>query len=293
MVEIAGALVATVENFASAVVEGSSTQPVLVDFWAPWCGPCKALTPVLERVATDYAGRFVLAKVNVDEEQEVAGAFGIRSIPTLVLFHQGQVVEQVTGVQPEAAVRAMLDRYVAPAAAEPGATADPILEAHELLRAGDPDGATAVIEQALVERPDDPKLLATLAGLQLSVRDAEAARATLARIAERNPAHPALGTLRARLGFVEAAAASPDAASARAAIESNPADSGARHALAAHHALAGDFATALDQWLELMRRDRGFGDDVARRSMLAVFDLLGNEDELVAAYRRRMASLLH
>jgi putative thioredoxin len=293
MAETAGTLVATLENFASAVVEASGHQPVLVDFWAPWCGPCLALMPVLDKVALDYAGRFVLAKVNVDEQQDIAGHFGVRSIPTLLLFHRGQVAEQVTGIQPEAAIRAMLDRYVAPLAAGSGDSDDPILQAHAHVRAGDHAAAAGIIENALVDRPDDPQLLATLAGLQLSGRNAEAARATLTRIGARDPQYPALVTLRARLGFVEAAAESADVASARASVEANPADSGARHALAAHHALAGDFGTALAEWLELMRRDRGFGHDAARRSMLAVFELLGNTDELVAAYRRRMASLLH
>ncbi|MDQ1311436.1 MAG: putative thioredoxin, partial [Pseudomonadota bacterium] len=110
-------ITATEANFAQVVIEASAGQPVLVDFWAPWCGPCRTLMPMLERIADDYAGRFTLAKVNTDEEQRIAGHFGIRSIPTVMLFHGGQVVEQFVGVQPEQAIRALLDKYLAPAEA--------------------------------------------------------------------------------------------------------------------------------------------------------------------------------
>jgi len=255
-------IVATLENFVPAVVEASATQPVLVDFWAPWCGPCQTLMPMLDRIADDYAGRFVLAKVNTDEQQQVAAHFGIRSIPTVMLFHKGQAVEQFVGVQPEQGIRALLDKYVGPA-----------------------DAAAAPT--------DEPAGLLELADAQLAARDTAAASVTLDRMAEQNPEDPRLRALRARLAFTEAAVARPDFAALRASLERDPSDSAARHALAAHHALAGDYATALAEWLELMRRDRKFGDDQARRSLLMAFDVLGDADELVVSYRRKMASLLH
>ena len=252
--------VATTENFSATVVDGSSARPVLVDFWAPWCGPCRTLMPLLDRIADDYGGRFALAKLNTDEEQQVAAHFGIRSIPTVMLFHQGKVVEQFVGVQPESSIRALLDRYVGA-----GASDD----------------------------PDSPASLVARAEAALAARDAAAAGATTEQLAARDPENKALPSLRARTAFVEAATAQPDVASLRAALERNPADGGARHALAAHHALAGDYATALAEWLELMRRDRKFGDDLARRSLLGAFDVLGEGHDLTAASRRRMASLLH
>jgi len=260
MADVPYKIVATDENFAQAVLEASSQQPVLVDFWAPWCGPCRTLMPMLDRIADDYGGRFTLAKLNTDEEQRVAGHFGIRSIPTVMLFHHGQVVEQFVGVQPESAIRALLDKHLGGDAA------------------AEPDGTAALLEEAA-------------AGLER--RDAAAAAAAIGRLEASVPDHPALKLLRAQLAFVEAANAQPDVPALRARLDANPADAEARHALAAHHALAGDFATALSEWLELMRRDRRYGDDLARRSLLMAFEALGEGHELVLATRRRMASLLH
>jgi putative thioredoxin len=260
MADVPYKIVATDENFAQAVVEASSQQPVLVDFWAPWCGPCRTLMPMLDRIADDYGGRFTLAKLNTDEEQRIAGHFGIRSIPTVMLFHRGQVVEQFVGVQPESAIRALLDKHLGGEAV------------------AEPDGTTALLDAAA-------------AGLER--RDATAAAEAIGRLEASVPDHPALKLLRAQLAFVEAANAQPDVPALRARLEANPADAAARHALAAHHALAGDFATALSEWLELMRRDRRYGDDLARRSLLMAFEALGEGHELVLATRRRMASLLH
>jgi putative thioredoxin len=256
---------ATAENFMTDVVEASNEQPVLVDFWAPWCGPCRTLMPLLDRIADDYEGRFVLAKVNTEEQPQLASHFQVRSIPTVLLIHQGEVVEQFVGLQPEAAIKALLDRYVGP--------------------------ATDVIEPLAVapvaDRPED------LATRLLDQRNAEAAAAAIEALAASQADHPQLEALRARLAFVEVANAQPDVMGLRAALAANPSDAGARHALAAHHALAGDYGTALAEWLELMRRDRAFGDDAGRRSLRQAFEVLGEEDPLVAHYRRRMASLLH
>lgn len=260
---------ATVENFMTAVVEASNTTPVLVDFWAPWCAPCRTLMPLLDRIADDYAGRFILAKVNTEEQARLAAHFQIRSIPTVMLVHRGEVVEQFTGLQPEAAIKALLDRHLAPA----GTTAEP---------------ATAV--EAAATTPARPEQIAAQC---LDRRDPEAAAAAIDDLAATQPDHPALQALRARLAFVQVANAHPDVVALRSALEQNPGDPAARHALAAHHAVAGDYGTALAEWLDLMRSNRSFGEDAGRRSLLQVFDVLGEQDELVAQYRRRMASLLH
>jgi putative thioredoxin len=181
-----------------------------------------------------------------------------------MLIHQGQVVDQFVGAQPESAIKAMLDRHLAPATDEP-----------------------QIAGRGQDERPEDAALRL------LEQRDAAGAATAIEALAATNAEHPALRALRARLAFVATANASPDAAGLRATLESDPASSAARHALAAHHAAAGDFATALAEWLELMRRDRKFADEAGRRSLLQVFDVLGDQDPLVVQYRRRMASLLH
>jgi putative thioredoxin len=280
-------IVATRENFMSAVIGDSSRVPVLVDFWAPWCGPCRTLMPMLDRIATDYAGRFVLAKVNTDEQQELAGHFGVQSIPTVMLFKDGRPVDQFVGVQPELAIRQMLDRHLG------AATAGPVEQARELLGRGDRTGATLLLEQALSQQPDAPEVLVPLAELQLAQGQFAAARQMVEHLAEVAPDHAALGALEAHLEFAEVVSSHPDAGALRKALERDPSDSESRHALGAHHAVAGDYATALAEWLELMRRDRKFGDDAGRRSLLRVFDVLGPDHELVGAYRRKMASLLH
>jgi putative thioredoxin len=262
MAEAAYKIVATVENFMPDVVEASAGKPVLVDFWAPWCGPCQSVMPMLERLADEYAGRFVLAKVNTDEQQQIAQHFGIRSIPTLMLVHNREVAEQLVGAHPEQAVRALLDKYL---------------------------GAAPAVDdlEPAPKRPDQ------VAAQRLQARDVPGATDAITALAAAEPEHPQLPSLRAQLAFLEAAAARPDVPALRAALEQNAADSESRYALAAHHALAGDYGTALAEWLELMRRDRKFGDDLARRSLLMAFDVLGPGDELAAGYRRRMAALLH
>jgi putative thioredoxin len=265
MPEAAQKIVATVANFMTDVVEASNTKPVLVDFWAPWCGPCRTLMPLLDRIADDYEGRFILAKVNTEEQPQLASHFQIRSIPTVLLIHQGEVVDQFVGLQPEPAIKALLDRYVSPA----GAVAEPSAAA------------------SASDRPED------LAARLLDLREEEGAAAAIEALASTQADHPQLGALRARLAFVATANAQPGAMALRAALEANPSDAAARHALAAHHALAGDYATALAEWLELMRRDRKFGDDAGRLALLQAFEVLGEQDPLVVQYRRRMASLLH
>jgi len=265
MPEVAQKIVATVANFMTDVVEASNTKPVLVDFWAPWCGPCRTLMPLLDRIADDYEGRFILAKVNTEEQPQLASHFQIRSIPTVLLIHQGEVVDQFVGLQPEPAIKALLDRYVSPA----GEVVEPIVSA------------------PASDRPED------LASRLLDQRETEGAAAAIEALATTQADHPQLAALRARLAFVQAANARPDATSLRTALATNPTDHAARLALAAHYAVAGDFATAMAEWLEVMRRDRAFGEDAGRRSLVQAFEVLGEQDPVVTQYRRRVASLLH
>ena len=261
---------ATVENFMTAVVEASNTTPVLVDFWAPWCAPCRTLMPLLDRIADDYAGRFILAKVNTEEQARLASHFQIRSIPTVMLVHRGEVVEQFTGLQPEAAIKALLDRHVPPA----GTAAErPRLRSRLSLRCPrDPSTSPRSVSTAAMPRQRPPPSTTWL----------PPSRST-----------PPCRRCGHDWRSCRWPTPIPMSVALRSVLEQNPADPAARHALAAHHAAAGDYGTALAEWLDLMRRNRSFGEDAGRRSLLQVFDVLGEQDALVAQYRRRMASLLH
>jgi putative thioredoxin len=291
MADMTYKIAATAENFMTAVVEASNDRPVLVDFWAPWCGPCQALMPMLEQVADDYAGRFLLAKVNTDEEEQLATHFQVRSIPMLMLVHKGEIAEQLIGAQPEVAIRALLDKYLgdAPAVLE-SAAGHTVAETASAEPGGPIDAPPQSPPGAAVHVSDQPADRALHA---LERRDATGAAAAIDALAASSAEHPLLKSLRARLAFLELANAHPDTNSLRARLEAAPGDVAARHALAAHYALIGDYGTALAEWLEVMRRDRKFDDDAGRRALVQAFDVLGEQDPLVVQYRRRMASLLH
>jgi putative thioredoxin len=278
--------VATSANFLADVIEASSTAPVLVDFWAPWCAPCRQLMPVLDHLVDEYAGRFRLAKVNTDEEQALAGQLGVRSLPTVVLFKDGAPVDHFVGVVPEGEIRALLDRHL------PAAAASPLEQVRELKARGDYTGARLLVDQALGRTPDDLELNAELGQLQALAGDVEAARATLTQLEAVEPQHAATRRLAAAIAFRDAITAHPDVDALRARVAADPSDLAARHALAAHDLLAGRGDAALGAWLEMMRSDPGYSDGLARRSLVQAFELLGTTNPLVENARREMSRLL-
>jgi putative thioredoxin len=284
------ALVATAENFVPDVLEASKTLPVLVDFWADWCGPCKQLMPVLDRLAEEYAGRFTLAKVNTDEQQELAGQIGIRSLPTVALFKNGQVVDHFVGVVPEAQIRELLDRHVpAQAAAQP---LSPLDTARALKRAGDFLGAAQRIEQEIAKEPDNVELRSELGELQVLSGNLDAGKEILKSLQAREPASSFVKRLAAVIEFSDVIAANPDIEKLKQRLATDSADAGARHALAVHRLLAGDYDAALEDWLQLMRTHRTFGDDLPRKSLVQAFEIIGSADPRVADARRSMARML-
>jgi putative thioredoxin len=275
----------TRENYAQ-VMEASFEVPVLIDFWASWCQPCQVLMPVLAKLAEEYQGRFLLGKMNTEEEQEIAAQFGIRSIPNVKLFRNGQPVDEFMGALPERAVREFLDRHVA------RESDSAVQEAREKLAAGDNDAAIALLNQARDTDPDNPRVTLALAEAQAAADDVTAAEATLHGLPVEQRDKPEVAALRSHLFFEGQVAGAPTSSELEAKLAADPGDLEALHQLALRKVVERDYETAMELLLQLMQKDRGFGDDAGRQGLLKVFELLG-DDPRVSRYRSRMASLLY
>ena len=275
------------QNYAAVVVEGSRSVPVLVDFWAPWCQPCKALTPILVRLAEAYQGKFILTKINTEEEQALAAQFGIRSIPTVKLLVNGEPVDEFMGALPETEIQAFLDRYL------PRESDKLVLQANALVQAGQVDDALSLIEQARANDPGNPRVQLAFARLQAVLGDLDAAEQALAALPLQEQDNPEVAGIRARLVFDRAIKDAEDEATLDKRLQQSPADSEALYQLAAHRVMAGDYESALERLLQLLQKDREYGEDAARKGMLAVFEILGGTGDLVARYRNRMFNALH
>lgn len=269
-------------DFQQAVLEESRHRPVLVDFWAPWCEPCKALKPVLEKLAAEYGGKFLLAKINSDDNQELATRYGVRGIPSVKAFIDGEPVDEFSGALPESEVRAFLDRLV------PGPADELRVEAAELRLAGDVSAALQKLADASKIDPSHVGVRLDAAEIMLDLNEADEARRLIAGVAD--DADPRVPQLKARLQFMEAAGEDEAVLAARVAANEN--DLEARLKLANLLVAAGQYEAGMDQLLEIVRRDRGFGDDIGRKTLLSVFDLLGG-GELSSRYRRMLASVLY
>ena len=269
-------------DFQQAVLEESRHRPVLVDFWAPWCEPCKALKPVLEKLAAEYGGKFLLAKINSDDNQELAARYGVRGIPSVKAFIDGEPVDEFSGALPESEVRAFLDRLV------PGPADELRVEAAELRLAGDVSAALQKLADASKIDPSHAGVRLDAAEIMLDLNEADEARRLIAGVAD--DADPRVPQLKARLQFMGVAGEDEAALAARVAANEN--DLEARLKLANLLVAAGKYEAGMDQLLEIVRRDRGFGDDIGRKTLLSVFDLLGG-GELSSRYRRMLASALY
>ena len=273
-------------NYQQIVIQGSHQVPILVDFWASWCQPCQILMPVLAKLADEYQGRFILAKINTEEQQAIAAQFGIRSIPTVKLFKAGQPVDEFAGALPESDIRAFLERHL------PRASDGSVAAAQDRLLAGDAAGALEMLQTAQAEDPSNPRILITMAQAQAAGGDIDAAEQTLDGLPADEQQKPEVTRLRGQMYFDRIAVASDDMTSLRTRVAAETNDSEARYQLAAHQVMDGDNEGAMDNLLKVMQTDREFGDDAARLALLKLFDMLG-DDPVVSRYRARMFNFLH
>ncbi|MEN8180555.1 MAG: thioredoxin [Pseudomonadota bacterium] len=277
----------TTENFPQVVLDGSHQYPVLVDFWADWCAPCKSLMPMLAKLADEYQGKFILAKVNTEEQRELAGQFGIRSLPTVKLFQDGQPVDEFMGALPEADVRAFLDKYIS-------RESDLLLaQADQLLLQGNAQKAGELINQANLMDPENPRVKLSYARYKATLGELADAERLLQELPLEEREKPEVVSMLARIKFDRATNEAPAVEELESILAQDPANSEALYQLASHHIMQTEYEAALELLLSLMQRDRKYGDDAGRKGMLQIFDMLGGEGELVKRYRNRMFNALH
>ena len=275
-------------NFETEVLQASLQTPVLVDFWATWCGPCKTLGPILEKLAGEYAGAFRLAKIDCDKEQQLAGMFGVRSIPTVVLIAGGQIVDAFSGALPESQVREFLKRH----RIEPASRIEtPAQDVDETAPAETPKAAVARIEKTLAAAPDDAGLKLDLALAKARAGDTANAQATLDALPVDLAEDDRAKALAAILAMQQSLAAIPPSADLLARVERDPRDFAALDGLGVRKLLGGDAADAMQHWLAILAADRAWNEGLARKRLLDAFRIVPDET-LVSATRRKMSSLL-
>lgn len=277
----------TVEDFQGEVLEVSRQRPVVADFWAAWCGPCQSLMPVLERLAEEYGGAFRLARVNTDEQQQLAADWGVRGLPTVKVFRHGEVVEEFTGAQPESAIRPLIDNHL------PRPSDATVEQAEAEREAGRPEEALALIRPAAEAEPDNSRLQLLVIELLADTGRTDEAQTRLDGLPVNLASDPRVEQLRARVTLARIAGEGPEDEAIERRLAADGDDLEARYRRGARAALAGDHETALTDFLHILQRDRGFADDGGRKGLLAVFELLGNSGDLVNRYRGRMFAALH
>ena len=296
----------TIENFETEVIAASMSTPVLVDFWAPWCGPCKTLGPILEKLEVTYEGRFKLVKIDSDQEQQLAGAFGIRSIPTCILLINGQPVDGFQGALPEGQVRAFLDKHVP--SAEEALAEEEEEQAQEALADGDTDTALEKLQHAVATDPANDDARFDYVKLLLQLGRDDDAKVAFAPVIAKAPTVRRFDALQRWMNAIDFAATSPDKTSALAGfdaqIAANKRDFDARFARAQLLMDAQRWTDAMDELLDILMRDKAWNSDLARKTYIAILELIEPpkvkvadgqippDDPVVSSYRRRLSSVV-
>jgi len=277
----------TAETFQQQVIENSFKQPVLADFWAEWCNPCQMLVPVLTKLAEEYRGAFVLAKINTDEQQELAAQAGVRSLPTVKLFVDGQVVNEFMGALPESEVRRFLEPYLK------GPADEVIALAEQAFAEGREQEGLDLLNQALADNPDNGKLKIGIARVAAGRGDYDGAQALLDSLSAEDKESDAARELLAQLKVARQLEDIGDPDELQRRIEQNPDDLEAMLKLSHYLTAQAQYEPAMELLLKIMQKDRQFEDDAGRQGLLNLFEILGNEHPLTKTYRRRMFTLLH
>src|ERR671917_1304375 len=268
----------TTATFRQDVIAESMTQPVLVDFWAPWCGPCKQLTPVIEKAVKAAGGKVRLVKMNIDEHPQIPGQLGIQSIPAVIAFQRGQPVDGFMGALPESQVKGFIERLVGPVGA--GAAEELIAEAEAAAAAGDATGAAELYATVLAQEPDHAGAIGALAKLHLDLGDLDGAKRFLAMAPAGKENDPAIAGARAAIELAEHAASLGDVGQLQQRVAANPLDHQARFDLAVALNARGKREEAVDQLIEIVRRERGWNEEAARKQLVQFFEAWGPMDEM-------------
>ncbi|GMG82897.1 thioredoxin [Paralimibaculum aggregatum] len=280
----------TDQSFVADVIEGSREIPVIVDFWAPWCGPCKTLGPMLEDAVRATKGKVRMVKVNVDENQMVAGQLRVQSIPAVYAFFQGQPVDGFMGAVPASEIKQFVQRLVDMAGG--GGLEDALDAADGMLEAGQIEDAAQTYAAIAAEEPETPRAHAGMARAALARGDLEGARLILAKVPAKIAEDGAVAAARAAVELAEQTAGAGEADELKARLAGNPDDHEARYDLALALVAANDHAGAVDELLELFRRDREWNDGAAKTQLMKLFDTLGPKDPLAKSGRRRLSSMI-
>ncbi|MBU2704667.1 tetratricopeptide repeat protein [Zooshikella marina] len=274
----------TVDNFQQEVVEKSQTVPVLLDFWADWCQPCKSQLPILEKLATAYGGKFIVAKVNADEQPMLAQHLAVRSLPTLKIIFQGQIAQEFSGLTSEADLKVVLDELTLSPADRIQKQVDALIEEGQF------NQALLFVQQMLQSEPDNQALKVQLAKLLLQTGKIEDAKQVMASIPDDAPG---IEQPKAKIAFYEMAAELPPSSELEAQASKQPEDLEVSFQLAIRRVVEDEYESALSLLFTIVQKDRTFREDGARLLMLQIFDLLGSANDLVKSFRRKLFSLMH